>query len=442
MASKILTTCNLITTSLRRAMIPADQSTFTCDDIIDIMNEELGIHILPMVMRAHEEYYVIDEDQPLSRCTIRYKIPHRAVGNKLRDVQFIDNAGTQYEMTRVSLEDRPEYQGNYTNNQFLTFYLQGDDIVLMQNQISNGSIRSSYYLRPNNLVKDNRAGKITAITNQFGCATITSFANLISGSSDSISVAGISFTATPCCVVSGTASFKAATSNCLTATSLSSQINANSTTSSLVTAAVAGAVVTITAKVVGTDLTLSYKDNDCNIGATVTCIKKQFTVSSFPSHFCCSTSCCVCKAFCFDFIAGLSPNKIKAFERPVESICSTNKTLTFKTSDLLTLDLFSITPKNLTFCVGDFIMEENETIVPQLPAELEPILAQRTAVKMLEALGDFDGMKMAQDELERMEHNSMTLIDTRVEGAPQKITNRHSILKSSLSNKLYRRRGL
>ena len=328
--AKILTTCALIKTSLRRAMIPSDQATFTCCDVIDIMNEEIGIHILPMVLRAHEEYYVIDEDQALSACTIRYKIPHRAVGNKLRDVQCIDNAGTQYEMTRVSLEDRPEYQGNYTNNQFLTFYLENDDIVLMQNQISNGSIRTSYYLRPNELVKDNRGAKITAI-----CA-----------------------------------------GSCTT----------------------------------------------------------TFTVCPLPAHFPCTTV--------FDFIQGKSPNKIVGFERCVCAINSSLKTLTFCNCCLTTIDLFSITPKQLTFSVGDYIMKEAETILPQLPTELHPIIAQRTAVKMLEALGDVEGMKMAQNELERMEYNAMTLIDNRVEGAPQKITNRHSILKSSLSNKLYRRRGL
>ena len=328
--AKVLTTNGLVNTALRRALIPSDQSTFTTGDIIDIMNEELGIHILPMVLRAHEEYYVIDEDQPLSRDTIRYKIPYRAVGNKLRDVQFIDNAGTQYEMTRVSLEDRPEYQGNYTNNQFLTFYLQNDDIVLMQNQISNGSIRSSYYLRPNELVKDNRAAVIT----------------------------------------------------------------------------------------------------DINVGATET----VFTVNPFPSHFSSTTV--------FDFIQGRSPNKIIGFDRTVASVNVAASTITFSNDDLNTIDLFSITPKALTFAVGDHILKAEETILPQLPAELQPILAQRTAVKMLEALGDTEGMRNAQQELDRMEYNAMTLIDNRVEGAPQKVSTRHSILKSSLSNKLYRRRGL
>ena len=328
--AKTFSTCTLVTTALRRAMIPSDQSTFTCCDIIDIMNEEMGIHILPMILRAHEEYYVIDEDQPLSACTIRYKIPYRAVGNKLRDVQFIDNAGTQYEMTRVSLEDRPEYQGNYTNNQFLTFYLQNDDIVLMQNQISNGSIRSSYYLRPNDLVKDARGAKVTAVC----------------------------------------------------------------------------------------------------VGACTT----TFTVCPFPVHFSCT---CV-----FDFVQGLSPNKIIGFDRCICAVSAVAKTLTFCNCNLNTIDLFSITPKALTFAVGDYITKSEETIIPQLPAELRPILAQRTAVKLLEALGDTEGMRNAQQELERMEFNVMSLIDNRVEGAPQKITNRHSILKSSLSNKLYRRRGL
>ena len=433
--AKILTSCALIKTSLRRAMIPSDQATFTCCDILDIMNEELGIHILPVVLRAHEEYYVIDEDQALAACTIRYKIPYRAVGNKLRDVQFVDNAGTQYEMTRVSLEDRPEYQGSYTNNQFLTFYLENDSIVLMQNQITNGSIRSSYYLRPNELVKDNRGGTITLITPTI-CVTVTSFEDLVSGTDDTIAIGGITFTASCAAVTLGDATFQAAASNCATATSLAAQVNAHATAGTVVTATATCDIIEVVSdsSAAGATITVTYTDNDCNAGITVSCEQTQFTLATFPTHF--STTCV------FDFVQGLSPNKIIGFDRCVASVSSTNKTITFVLNQLTTLDLFSITPQQLTFDVGDYIMKAEETIVPQLPTELHPIIAQRTAVKMLEALGDVEGMKMAQNELERMEYNAMTLIDNRVEGAPQKVTNRHSILKSSLSNKLYRRRGL
>lgn len=429
--AKTTTTCTLVATSLRRAMVPSDQATFTCCDIIDIMNEEMGIHILPVVLRSHEEYYVIDEDIPVTAETTKFKIPYRAVGNKTRDVQFVDNAGSFYEMTRISLEDRPEYQGSYSSNQFLNFYLQADEIVLMQNQASTGNIRVSYYLRPNELVKDNRAGQITAVGNNCGVATITSYANLVCTTADTITVMGTAFTASACAVVLGCATFQAATSNCATATSLAAQINGHATVGCLVTATVSCAVVTILADSSSTTLTLSYTDGDCNIGATVSGIRTVFTVSSFPTHFSCTT--------CFDFIQGKSPNKIIGFDRTITSLNSTAKTLTFCNCDLKTVNLFGSTLKDLSFSVGDYIMKKEETIIPQLPAELRPILAQRTAVKLLEALGDTEGMRNAQQELERMEHNAMELINNRVEGAPQKVRANHSPLRSALSNKSYRR---
>lgn len=327
--AKILTTNGLIETALRRAMIPSDQATFTDCDIIAIMNEEMGIHIVPMVLRAHEEYYVVDEDVPLCSCEVRYKIPYRAVGNKLRDVQLVDAGGSQYEMTRVSIEDRPANTIGYSSSQYASFYIQNDDVVLTNKPTSTGNLRASFYLRPNDLVKDCQVSVITAVC----------------------------------------------------------------------------------------------------VGACTT----TFTVNPFPTNFPCTTT--------FDFIQGKSPNKIKGYDRTVCSMDSTAQTITFSNAQLKTIDLTDATPKALSFSVGDYIAKAEETIVPQLPAELQPILAQRTAVKMLEALGDMEGMKMAQNELERMEYNAMTLIDNRVEGAPQKVNPRSTVLKGTLSNRLTRGRG-
>lgn len=431
--AKILHTDALVTTSLRRAMIPTDQSTFSCQDIRDIMNEELGIHVLPMVLRAHEEYYVVDEDVCLSSTSIRYKIPYRATGNKLRDVQFVDSGGSQYEMTRVSLEDRPEYQGNYTNNQFLTFYLESDEVVLMQNSLcsAQGAIRMSYYLRPNELVECSRGGEITSISNQLGCVTFSAAGACLLG--DTVTVDGVAFVGVACaCVTVGQAEFRSDGTTAQAATSLASQVNCYSGT--LNATATACTTITTITKSNSCDLTLAYTDTGCTVSATVTNIKKTFTMDSFPTHF--STTSV------FDFIQGKSPNKIRGFDSTVESVNSTLNQITFEISELKQIDLFSITPKNLNVLVGDYILKAEETIVPQLPTELHPIIAQRTAVKLLEALGDKQGMDSAQKELDRMEQNALSLIDNRVEGAPQKITNRHSVLKSSLSNKLYRRRGL
>ena len=105
-----------------------------------------------------------------------------------------------------------------------------------------------------------------------GNATITSFANLVSGSADTVEVAGVVFTAQAGAVTPGDPTFQAATTNDATAISLAAQINAHATTSPLVTAGAATNVVTIDADVAGSggnSLSLAYTDNDTNVGATV-----------------------------------------------------------------------------------------------------------------------------------------------------------------------------
>jgi hypothetical protein len=394
------------------------------------MDEEMSIHVVPTVLRAHEEYYVVDADVALCACVINYKIPYRAVGNKLRDVQYVNNAGVHFEMTRVSIEDRPDCQTKYYNNNMMSFYMQNDEVVLMDKPPVCGSLRMSYYLRPNEMVKDNRAGKITAISNEQACVTITSFANLVSGTADAVVVQGITFTAQAAAVCTGCATFQAATTNAATATSLAAQINAHACICCLVTATVACCtIVNILADAATTTLAASYTNNDCNVGATVTAVKTEFTMSSFPCHFSCT---CV-----YDIIQGKSPNKILTFDSCVTSVCKTAKTIQFAISELTKVDILSSGTLQVGFNVGDYVMKAEETIVPQLPTELHPILAQRTTVKMLEALGDTEGMQNAQKELERMEFNAMTLIDNRAEGAPQKVRNKHSLLRQ----KVVSRRG-
>jgi hypothetical protein len=105
-----------------------------------------------------------------------------------------------------------------------------------------------------------------------GIITITNFANLVSGTDDSISVGATVFTAQVGAATLGQTTFQAATSNNATAASLVAQINAHATAGALVVASAVGAVVTITAKsnAAGADtIALAYTENDGNVGATV-----------------------------------------------------------------------------------------------------------------------------------------------------------------------------
>jgi hypothetical protein len=108
-----------------------------------------------------------------------------------------------------------------------------------------------------------------------GSIEITSYANLVSGTDDAITVGATVFTAQAGAATLGQTTFQAATSNAATATSLVAQINAHATAGGLVVASIDpanSANVIITAKAnttAGDTIALAYTDNDTNIGATV-----------------------------------------------------------------------------------------------------------------------------------------------------------------------------
>lgn len=109
-------------------------------------------------------------------------------------------------------------------------------------------------------------------TQAVGTVTITSYANLVDAGDDEITVGDVTFVAQTGAATPGDATFRAATSNEATATSLAAQINAHEDLENLVEAVAVGAVVTITAINNGSagNLALSYSDEGtATVGATV-----------------------------------------------------------------------------------------------------------------------------------------------------------------------------
>lgn len=122
------------------------------------------------------------------------------------------------------------------------------------------------------VISSDFADAAVTLAKAHGTVTISSYANLVSGTHDSISVAGVSFVAQGTAATLGDATFQAATSNSATGQSLADQINAHPTASLLVSASNLAGVVTITAKdygSAGNDIAVSYTDNDTNVGATL-----------------------------------------------------------------------------------------------------------------------------------------------------------------------------
>ena len=105
-----------------------------------------------------------------------------------------------------------------------------------------------------------------------GTVTVTSYANLVSGTADAVTIEGIVFTAQAGAATPGAGTFQAATSNDATAASLAAQINAHASLEDLVIATAVGAVVTVKAVAAGyagNDIDVSYTDNDAAVGITL-----------------------------------------------------------------------------------------------------------------------------------------------------------------------------
>lgn len=174
--AKVLTTSGLIKSIKRRAQLPTNQNTFKEEDFIDMINEEIKVGLLPHILKVHEEHYVVSEDQPLLIDQRRYEIPYRAIGNKLRDLSFIDTSGNTYELSRISLEELSDYENSYSSQNRNVFYVENTDVVLPNSSYSQtGTLRFYFYLSPNELVSEGLTTTITSIDRSTGTITLSEF---------------------------------------------------------------------------------------------------------------------------------------------------------------------------------------------------------------------------------------------------------------------------
>lgn len=314
-----MTSSDLISSIKRRALVPTSQKTFSDEDILSFCNEEMAIGIVPSVLSMHEEYYVYNEDVPIVNGEDHYAIPYRAMGSKLRDLMFRDSTNTLREMTRINLEEKAYYQQSGVGN-LNKFYLEGNYVVTLpaiDNTPVDSNLVFSYYLRPNQLVTEDRVCTITAIQAGSGA----------------------------------------------------------------------------------------------DAGLTL------YTVDQIPSNITVNDL--------VDFLQTNPSHRTLDFDVSVDSIDTVNKIIKLDTD---------IIPDGVV--VGDVIALAGECIIPQCPSELHVVLAQRVAMRLVEALGDQAGLQAGNQKLAEMENKLQTYLDNRVEGAPQKIHNRFSPL---IYNKVRRR---
>jgi hypothetical protein len=315
----VMTSNQLITSLKRRAMLPSDAVTFSTQDFLDIINEELETRIVKILLQNHEEYLVNNYDIPLSDANLynegSFRIPYRALGNKLRGAAFLNSDGVISSLTRIEPENLKFFQK--IGYQTYSFYIQNDLLILTQSTVARDAnwLRMYYYLRPSKLVEDSNAAIIQSIDSTTGIVT----------------------------------------------------------------------------------------------------------VDKFPVGFSAASQ--------YEFTQAKTPNRLYRYDIAPISIDPTNLTMTFNPQDLAN-DSNSIDDESRKIGIvpGDYVTLTGTSIVPQVPMELHPYLAQCAACACLEALGDMQGLQLAQQKLVFLEQSLADLFDNRVEGAPQKINNFNSTL--------------
>lgn len=394
-----MTSTDLIAAVKRKIALPISQNTFTEDDILAFANEEMMISQVPSMLEYHEEYFVFLQNVPLQTNRLAYPIPTRAIGMRLRDVTYIDDQGNFFEMTRISPDDKAYFQNSVTPSSLLSaYYLQGNDIILTPNNITNptGSLQFSYFLRPNQLVHNDRA----AIIQNFNRTVTVDITTLVAG--DTITIDGVAYTAVAAAPTGN--EFLIGVSNVATATNLINTINSSGNVPTAIPTTPASALLNIMYfdrnMVIETSNTAAFAIQ-VTLGINFDQMPANITNNSFV-----------------DFLQTLPGHKTYKFDVKVPNGGISSTVINFVDSDV---------PDSLI--TGDYICSANECIIPQIPPDLHNGLAERTCARILASLGDQEGLGNVNQKLAEIEKRQGNLLDQRIDGAPQKVVNRHSILR-------------
>lgn len=160
----------------RRILFPLSDNTIPEDKIIELLDEELRSAVIPLVLAAHEEFYVQNIDQSLTQGVFNYTIPKRAAFATWRDIVLVDNLGNEVAMTEIP----PEYVkitypvGNIPPMYVYGFIMNNDRITLWPPNSTvpvNYTLRMKIKRRPNHLTGTANCGQVTAVNS--GASQVT-----------------------------------------------------------------------------------------------------------------------------------------------------------------------------------------------------------------------------------------------------------------------------
>jgi len=370
----------LIAAVRRRASLPEAKGLLSDEDILEFANDEMMESVLPLIKSTYEEYFVWNQSIPIESGISKYSIPERAIGNALRDISFEDSNGNEYEMSRIHRDDRYTGQFQSSYSEPYRYYIENSEIVLVPDVtdgLVSGQLNVAFLLRPNQLVESNRVAKIQNINADF-----VQIAEIIEGTTTIIVTDGEHFLSSDETVtisaVTGTGANLVNTSHVVTVIDQSSFSIAVDTSGQGPLSS--GLVYNNTTKFLCNQLPSNIEDS-------------------------------------IDLLKTRSPHKTLAIDIPILKLNYQSKTLTIKSTDV---------PDKLE--IGDTVASVYETDIPGVPTEFHRLLVTKVIERVMESIGDQNGLNAALRKSVMSEQATTKLIENRVTSAPLKVKNSSGFL--------------
>lgn len=420
-----LTTNKLIDLIALKASLPLTNVTFVEKDLLSFINEQMDMHIVPHIKSFHEDYLITTENIPTIPGVFRYAIPHRAIGNALRDVCFTEENQIFTELTRIHTEDVSDVNRGYLPK----FYVEAGELVLHTSDVPVGFLRMAFYARPNEIVSENDAAVVTSVDRNKGLVFVDKAPTIFNVNE----LYDITSSRQPHRLISTEMTIEGMPSEdslvMTFGTSKSLQL-----TFSNVLGDYTNSYVTLIDDSDGTaDIYVFYFGVAPVVDGTL--VPVNITGLLTVQDILTVLATAINTEFSSGIItaSGVTSNVLTISNGGVGIAVGD----TFDVASLLLLSATVLSAGTNTIpdtlIKNDVIALAEQTIIPQVPSELHAMLAQGCAMRCLETLGDTQGLQNAAAKFAEMEQKTAMLIDNRVESAPQKINNRHSLLRKRIT---------
>lgn len=154
------TTTSMIADIKLIGSFPTTDSLFSNANYLSILTREQLTTIVPLLNKVNEEYFITEKDYAVTANQTSYRIPARAVGSQLRDVQLVSSGGDVTGLVRLYEDNRES-----TSDGQQGYYIKGNNILLSPTPTTTtgDALRLIYMRRPSTFVLPTACAEIASI---------------------------------------------------------------------------------------------------------------------------------------------------------------------------------------------------------------------------------------------------------------------------------------